>query len=278
MRVVLSMLLASGSLMGQVVITPATPPAVNQGGTFHFTANAPVVWSMAPGSAGNIDPDGTYHAPAQVKAKQSLGGCQIFPNNHIYNTRVDSLPVHPNSAAWMALIPSNARPGYSPSWALNVTNNGTASLPMHFLYTPSNDGSFQFLDWPDLKRENGYFSSPLAEVDRHVVGINRDSCKLTEVYNNYPAGTQCGCPTCTAQSGVNYPALSFGLAANGSVDAAGMYLLPLSLRLEEVKSGAVNHALRFTLTNGILSGNHVWPATSHTTYPWGRSPTGPDSA
>jgi hypothetical protein len=261
-------------LGAQVTISPSAPPVIKQGAALTFTANMPVTWSLADGSAGSIGADGTYYAPVSIQPKQKIGGCQVLPNNHVYNTRIDSLPVHPTSTAWMALIPSSARPIYSPSWALNVTDNGTASLPMHFMYTPSNDGSFQFLDWPDLKRENGYFSSPLAEVDRHVVGINRDSCELTEVYNNYPAGTQSGCPTCTAQSGVNYPALSFDLAANGSVDAAGMYLLPLSLRLEEIRSGAINHALRFTLTNGILGRDHVWPATTHTTFPWGSIPYG----
>ena len=29
----------------EVVITPSTPPAVNQGRTFKFTANVPVTWS-----------------------------------------------------------------------------------------------------------------------------------------------------------------------------------------------------------------------------------------
>jgi len=35
---------------------------------------------------------------------RTLGGCPIFPANHIFNTPIDSLPVHPSSAAFMTTI------------------------------------------------------------------------------------------------------------------------------------------------------------------------------
>src|SRR6202030_2627708 len=55
---------AAGPGSGQVVITPSVPPAVNQGTTFQFTANAAGTWSCsgtdASGAAtacqGSIDP------------------------------------------------------------------------------------------------------------------------------------------------------------------------------------------------------------------------------
>src|ERR1700693_3109713 len=96
-------LLANSSAFAQApVISPSTPPVVNQGATFKFTANAPVAWSMGPGSKGKIDADGTYHAPSTVTSQQSMGGCQLLPNDHIINTRIDSLPVNSKSATWMA--------------------------------------------------------------------------------------------------------------------------------------------------------------------------------
>jgi len=39
-------------------------------------------------------------------AAPSLGGCPVFPPNSIWNARVDALPVHPQSAAWVATIGS----------------------------------------------------------------------------------------------------------------------------------------------------------------------------
>jgi hypothetical protein len=38
-----------------------------------------------------------------------LGGCQVLPANHIFNTRIDTLPVHPQSAAYLATISSTPR-------------------------------------------------------------------------------------------------------------------------------------------------------------------------
>jgi hypothetical protein len=96
-----------------VVITPSGSTAVNQGGTTNFTETAgdSGTWSCAgTDSSGNpttcrgsLNPStGVYTAPAVVNAQQSVGGYQLLPNNHIFNTRVDSLPVNPNSATWIA--------------------------------------------------------------------------------------------------------------------------------------------------------------------------------
>src|SRR5206468_6084491 len=109
----LSISIATGvpSASGPVVITPSVPPAVNQGTTFQFQANAAGTWScsgtdssgVATACKGNIDSStGVYSAPAKVTSQQSVGGYQLLPNNHIFNTRVDSFPVNGNSATWIA--------------------------------------------------------------------------------------------------------------------------------------------------------------------------------
>src|SRR5579863_2078767 len=119
-----------GAAPTSVVITPTVSPVVNQGTTLKFTANMPVTWSC-PGCAGTIDPDGTYHAPQTVTAQQSYGGYQVLPNNHIFNTRIDSLPVNPNSAAWIAgagTVPLN----YIGSFLVNYVNASTPVQNMSF--------------------------------------------------------------------------------------------------------------------------------------------------
>jgi hypothetical protein len=40
-------------------------------------------------------------------AAPTVGGCQVFPSNNIFNTRIDNLPVHPDSAAFVARIGAN---------------------------------------------------------------------------------------------------------------------------------------------------------------------------
>lgn len=42
-------------------------------------------------------------------APPTIGGCQILPSNHIFNTPIDTLPVHPNSAAFITTIRSTPR-------------------------------------------------------------------------------------------------------------------------------------------------------------------------
>jgi hypothetical protein len=274
----LALLLAATPISAQVVITPATPPAVNQATTFKLTANTAVTWSC-PGCSGTIDPDGTYHAPPKVNAHQSYGGFQVLPNNHVFNTRIDSLPVNSNSATWTAgagSIPVN----YIPSFPINYVNVATPIQNMVFYYTPANNGNFQIPQYPDAKVESGWFTFGKG-VDRHFFSIDTTSASFQEMYNYYSAGQNGSCATCTSQGGVRYLNSSYGLPSNGATDAAGLYVMPLTLRVQELEQAlttgsTINHALRFTLQNGYIcnssnanacGGNaagtrHIWPAMS----------------
>ena len=269
-QILIFLLLVTPSL-ARITITPAEPPIVRAGGTLHFQASGSVSWSLAPGSAGKIDPDGTYHAPASVPVNNVLAGCQILGNNHIFNVRVDALPVDPHSAEWIALIPPT-RVGYYPGWGLNLANQSTPKKPMHFYYTPQNDGLFEMVQWPELKRESGVFTDPRSSLDRHEIAINPQSCDIFEIYSSYDKGSNTGCAACTAQSGYHYNSLSSELP-HGSVDAAGMLLTPLTLGLEEMRRGVIDHALRVTFKNNIIARQFIWPARANAGA-WGKIPYG----
>ena len=275
--VIALILLVGAPASAQVIITPSTPPVVNQATTFKFGANTPVTWSC-PGCAGTIDADGTYHAPPTVNAQQSCGGFQLLPNDHILNTRIDTLPVNPSSANWIAgagTVPVN----YLPSFPVNYVNGATPTRNMVFIYTPLNNGSFQVPPYPDAKIEGGWFTFG-TNVDRHLLSIDETSGTFQEMYNFYSAGQNSSCPTCTSQSGVRYSNSSYALPPSGSVDAAGLYLMPLTLRAQELEraaatGGTINHALRFTLQNGYIKLNSfIWPATATTSVGGGVVPYG----
>ena len=266
-----SFLLFTTVLSATVSVSPQKDVVVSNGGVVHFKAGESVTWSLAPGSAGTIDPDGTYHAPASIPVKNKLGGCQVLGNDHIFNSRIDKLPVDQHSAAWMALIPQSGL-GYYPGWGFNVGDKSTPKRAMHFLYTPQNDGQFEMVQWPNLKRENGVFSDPHSDVDRHEITIDRDTCDIYEIYNSYDPGTTKGCPTCTGQSGFHYRNLSSALPS-GSIDAAGLLLTPLTLGLGEIREGAIEHALRVTFKNNIIAHEFVWPARTNAGA-WGKIPYG----
>ena len=42
-----------------------------------------------------------------VAAAPTIGSCPVFPANNILNTRIDKLPVHPDSAAFIKRIGAN---------------------------------------------------------------------------------------------------------------------------------------------------------------------------
>lgn len=270
----LSFLFSEKSASAQVVITPSSPPTVNQGATFKFTANVPVTWSC-PGCAGTIDADGTYHAPTSVKAHQSYGGFQILPNDHIYNRRVDALPVHASSNSWIAGA-GTVSLNFIPSFPINYTNGQTSTVNFKLDNTPANNGMFQLLGYPLARIESGWFANG-ATMDRHFETIDTTTGKIQELYSIW------GCPSaCESVGGVMYSNSTYALPTSGSADAAGLYIIPLTLRLQELEQavatgGTINHALRFTLQNGYIhpySGGWIWPATSASTAGGGAVPFG----
>lgn len=250
--------------MAAPTVSPSTA-TVFVGGTVKFTSPDSVNWSIAPGSAGSIDPDGTYHAPASFYSKNVIAGCPVVPNDHIYNVDVTSFPVHSSSTARMANIGTGIVINFEPSFPINYMTNTTPTDTMKFRYTTSSDGrSFPILPTPYRGVENSLYPSDYFAQDRHQLGVNTDTCQFTEIYNYYPIGTNIvDCPTCNAQSGVQYGPMSYQLAnGDGSTDAAGLYILPLAIRYDELKAGVINHALRFTLSSGYNYSGFDWPGTN----------------
>jgi len=244
----------------QVVITPSAPQALQQGKTLRFTANREVTWSLAPGSPGSIDPDGVYHAPESVVPSQSLAGCQVFPNNSIFNVPIDNLPKHPQSDDFIAWTKTynggNHRLAYSPgTFPLTHISGGEVPTAMKFFYTPANDSAFPLPPYPGPLIEGGYW----ARGDRHVILVDHNDCKGYEMFALYGSvAKNPDCPGCNAQSGAKIDFRSNKLLLTGGTDVASLPLTPLIFRPEELKAGAINHALRVTLHSP--RNTFIWPA------------------
>jgi hypothetical protein len=247
------------------VITPSTPPVVNQSGTYKFTANVPVNWSIAPGSKGSIDPDGTYHAPAVVTAQQSVGGCQLLPNDHIINTRIDSLPVNSNNSTWISSANYGALQ-YNIMIPLNYADGSTPTQNMVFQYAAGNNGPFTFPIYPNGNIQAGWLSDYF-NYDHHEFTINPTTCYITEINAYYPIGANSSAPTTNSIAGVQYQNSSYALNTNGTTDAAGMTLLPMMIHYQEWQNavntgGTINHAVRITFRGAAIKNlSYLWPAT-----------------
>jgi hypothetical protein len=260
-------------------ISPAAAPIVKTGATFQFSANEEVRWSMAPGSLGTIDENtGVYTAPPSIRARLSYGGCQVLPNNHIFNTRIDSLPIDSHSASWVASA-NSGKINYISSFQINYADSSTPIKNLSFVYTPEHNGGFLLPPYPGIRVESGYFASLSASFDKHVFVMEPGKCRFQEIYNLIPVGFSPRCATCTAVGGVRYLGLTYDLPVTGATNAAGTFIIPLMLTLKEFEralrtGGTIDHALLFTLKNNFIARSFIWPATANAYAPWGTIPYG----
>ena len=178
--------------------------------------------------------------------------CPIFPANNPWNERVDRLPVAANSAALIQAIGLDAPvhpdfgsfSGYGIPYT--VVGHSTAKVHVSFDYADESDrGPYPLPAHPHIE----------AGGDRHVLLVDRDSCKLYELYDATHTGA-----TWHAGSGAIWNLRSNHLRPNGwtSADAAGLPILPGLVRYDEVAAGVISHALRFTASK--TSNAHIWPA------------------
>jgi hypothetical protein len=179
-------------------------------------------------------------------------GCPIFPASNPWNERVDRLPVAADSGALIAAIGLGAAvhpdfgsfSGYGIPYT--VVGHSTQRVHVSFDYaTESDKGPYPLPAHPRI--EGG--------GDRHVLLVDRDACKLYELYDVSRHGA-----SWHAGSGAIWNLRSNHLRPAGwtSADAAGLPILPGLVRYDEVASGAIRHAVRFTASR--TSNRYVWPA------------------
>jgi hypothetical protein len=154
-----------------------------------------------------------------------------------------------------------------------VVPNGQATLPIDFA---SLDG------WPEESDAGPYpipTSAGLPHIeggdaldnfgDRHVLVVRQTSCILYELYHSWREGENNGDFTCAVPGGTpGWCGLSgavYNLASDTlrpdswtSADAAGLPILPGLVRYDDVESGEIRHALRFTVD--VTRQSWVWPA------------------
>ncbi len=185
-----------------------------------------------------------------------IAGCPLFPQDNIWNTRVDTLPVDPHSGAYIASI--GADTGLHPDFGAGEWDGHPIGIPYNIVpgSQPRLPVSFT---WPGESDPGPYPIPPNPAIeggsDSHILLVDRDNCVLYELYAAYKTGG-----SWHAGSGAIFNLRSNTLRPAGwtSADAAGLPILAGLARYEEVASGAINHALRFTAhdTRGV----YIWPA------------------
>lgn len=190
----------------------------------------------------------------------SIGGCQVYPSDSIFNRDISDLPGNPNSP-YLASIGLST--GLHPDFGAGLYNGEPMGIP--YTTVPSTQPfvpiSFDYADQsdpgpypipPNVPIEGGNNSTG----DRHALVVQQGACELYETYSTYPDGHG----GWTAGSGAKWNLNSNALRPDGwtSSDAAGLPILPLLANYDEVAAGVINHPLRFTVAH--TQSAHIWPA------------------
>ena len=196
-------------------------------------------------------------AAAPAAAAPSIGGCQIFPSDNIWNTRIDSLPVHARSAAWISSI--GASTGLKADFGSGLWEGYPIGIP--YTTAPGSQPAVSIGFYYGNQSDPGPYRLPAnapieGGSDHHVLVVDRDRCLLTEVYD----ATQNSPTSWSAGSGALYDLNGNALRPDGwtSADAAGLPILPGLARYDEIVAGEIAHALRFTAVTTQKA--YVWPA------------------
>ncbi len=186
----------------------------------------------------------------------NVGSCPMFPANNIWNIRIDTLPVHPRSDAYINAIGAGVT--VHPDFGSALWEGGPIGIP--YMTVPGTEPKVTVtFDYAGESDPGPYPISTGTPIewgsDHHALVVDSDSCVLYELYAVSQVGS-----TWHAGSGAIWNLNSNALRPEGwtSADAAGLPILPGLARYDEVASGAINHALRFTAEN--LQETHIWPA------------------
>jgi hypothetical protein len=191
----------------------------------------------------------------------SLDGCEVFPKNNIWNTRVDRLPVDARSSAYVNSIGANT--GLHPDFGAGLYQGAPIGIPFKVVAATQPSVNVSFGD-PDESDPGPYPVPADAPVeggssssgDRHVLILRQEECKLYELANAYPNPNG----SWRASWGATWDLRAHALRPDGwsSADAAGLPILPGLVRYDEIIQGKITHAIRFTTPRTRRA--YVWPA------------------
>jgi hypothetical protein len=182
----------------------------------------------------------------------SLNNFLPFPADNAWNQDISASPVDPNSAAIINFIGSSI--GLHPDFGSGQYSGSNIGIPYVVVGSSQSSVNINFTAYGD-ESDPGPMPVPAnapiegdpnpGNGDRHVLVLDNANCWLYELYSAYPNGDG----SWNAGS-----AAVWDLLANEqrpwtwtSADAAGLPIIPGLARYDDVASGQIRHALRFTL-------------------------------
>lgn len=212
--------------------------------------------------------DGSSAGASGLGTRDALP-CPMWPADNVWNRRVDVLPTQVASDAYVASLHAGdyLHAGFGAgSWQgssigipYNVVPTAQPPVPVHFLlYSSESDrGPYPYPRSAFIQGATSANPVP-ASGDRHVAVLRAGDCMLFESWHSEPQADG----SWNLANGATFNLRSNALRPDGwtSADAAGFAILPSLLRYDEVASGLVTHAVRFTGLPETVSSRWTWPA------------------
>jgi hypothetical protein len=177
----------------------------------------------------------------------SLNGFVPFTSSNLWNTDISSAPVDPNSneimTNWVGSVNVHPDWGNDPTYGIPyVVVDGKQSLVKVNLDAYGDESDPGPMPIPANAPIEGGSSS---DGDRHVLVLDNGNCFLYELYNSSVNSNG----SWNADSTAVWDLLSDEQRPYTwtSADAAGLPVFPGLVRYDEVASGKIQHAFRFTL-------------------------------
>jgi hypothetical protein len=192
----------------------------------------------------------------------STDNCPIFPANNIWNTPIDTLPVDSRSSSYINRMGTST--GLRADFGSGTWQGGPIGIS--FIEVPATQPKVRIIFYYRQESDPGPYPFPSdapiedgakSRGDRHVLVIDKDNCTLYETWKSYFRPNH---NTWIAGSGALFNLMSNELRPAGwtSADAAGLPVFAGLVRYEEVASGEIRHALRFTTSQ--TRADYIWPA------------------
>lgn len=191
----------------------------------------------------------------------------IFPADNAWNQDISASAVDPAS---VQILSAYAGSGVKADFGSGLWDNAPIGIP--FVVVCGSQPKVQIVFRANATDGNygdesdpGPYPIPLnapiegnGTGDAHVLVVDKDNDMLYELYN-----ASLNVDHWEASSGAVFNLASNALRPDGwtSADAAGLPIFPGLVKYDEVTSGTIHHAIRFTLASANVKPGYIAPAT-----------------
>jgi hypothetical protein len=284
----------TGSYLPSAVVTvTANVPAAGQSfldWTGATVANANSASTTLTMPAASITVTANYSAAPSCSGMSlgnnaSLGGFVPFPSTAAWNTDISAAPLDPNNSA---ITTADGFAGLHLHHDFSSVAGGNYGIP--YVVVDSTSTPLVPIDVIDYASESDVALAPFPanapiegspadcsgwpdtyKGDAHVLVLDRHACMLYETFNTHRCGGVWNSSSETIWDMQKYEQRPWGWT---SADAAGLPIFPGLVRYDEVASGAIDHAIRFTMSHtkdDANNGYFVEPASHAAGNNWGVS-------